>query len=106
MHAAKQEPLEEAHAGDIVACVGLTETRTGDTLCDPAHPITLESIDFPAPVISVAVKPKSRGDNEKLGVALHALAMEDPTSSASTRRRPRRSSPAWASSISRSSSTV
>ena len=79
MHAAKQEPLEEAHAGDIVACVGLTETRTGDTLCDPAHPITLESIDFPAPVISVAVKPKSRGDNEKLGVALHALAMEDPT---------------------------
>jgi len=79
MHAAKQEPLEEAHAGDIVACVGLTETRTGDTLCDPDHPITLESIDFPAPVISVAVKPKSRGDNEKLGVALHALAMEDPT---------------------------
>ncbi len=79
MHAAKQEPLDEAHAGDIVACVGLTETRTGDTLCDPSAPITLESIDFPAPVISVAVKPKSRGDNEKLGVALHALAMEDPT---------------------------
>ena len=79
MHAAKQEPLDEAHAGDIVACVGLTETRTGDTLCDPDHPITLESIDFPAPVISVAVKPQSRQDNEKLGVALHALAMEDPT---------------------------
>ena len=79
MHANKQEPLDEARAGDIVACVGLTQTRTGDTLCDPAHPITLESIDFPAPVISVAVKPKSRGDNEKLGVALHALAMEDPT---------------------------
>ena len=79
MHAAKQEPLDEAHAGDIVACVGLTETRTGDTLCDPEHPITLESIDFPAPVISVAVKPQSRQDNEKLGVALHALAMEDPT---------------------------
>jgi len=79
MHAAKQEPLDEARAGDIVACVGLTQTRTGDTLCDPEHPITLESIDFPAPVISVAVKPKSRGDNEKLGVALHALAMEDPT---------------------------
>ena len=79
MHAAKQEPLEEAHAGDIVACVGLTETRTGDTLCDPEHPITLESIDFPAPVISVAVKPQSRQDNEKLGTALHALAMEDPT---------------------------
>ena len=77
MHANKQEPLDEAHAGDIVACVGLTETRTGDTLCDPDHPITLESIDFPAPVISVAVKPKSRGDNEKLGVALHALAMEE-----------------------------
>jgi elongation factor G len=79
MHANKQEPLDEARAGDIVACVGLTQTRTGDTLCDPEHPITLESIDFPAPVISVAVKPKSRGDNEKLGVALHALAMEDPT---------------------------
>ncbi len=79
MHANKQEPLDEARAGDIVACVGLTQTRTGDTLCDPDHPITLESIDFPAPVISVAVKPKSRGDNEKLGAALHALAMEDPT---------------------------
>lgn len=79
MHANKHEPLEEARAGDIVACVGLTQVRTGDTLCDPEHPITLESIDFPAPVISVAVKPKSRGDNEKLGVALHALAMEDPT---------------------------
>ena len=79
MHANKQEPLEEARAGDIVACVGLTQTRTGDTLCDPEKPIVLESIDFPAPVISVAVKPKSRGDNEKLGVALHALAMEDTT---------------------------
>ena len=79
MHANKQEALEEAQAGDIVACVGLTQTRTGDTLCDPEHPITLESIDFPAPVISVAVKPQSRQDNEKLGTALHALAMEDPT---------------------------
>ena len=79
MHANKQEALDEAHAGDIVACVGLTQTRTGDTLCDPDHPITLESIDFPAPVISVAVKPQSRQDNEKLGAALHALAMEDPT---------------------------
>ena len=79
MHANKQEALDEAQAGDIVACVGLTQTRTGDTLCDPEHPITLESIDFPAPVISVAVKPQSRQDNEKLGVALHALAMEDPT---------------------------
>ena len=79
MHANKREALDEAHAGDIVACVGLTQTRTGDTLCDPDHPITLESIDFPAPVISVAVKPQSRQDNEKLGAALHALAMEDPT---------------------------
>ena len=79
MHANKQEALDEARAGDIVACVGLTNTRTGDTLCDPKNPITLESIDFPAPVISVAVKPKSRQDNEKLGTALHALAMEDPT---------------------------
>ena len=79
MHANKQEALDEAQTGDIVACVGLTQTRTGDTLCNPEHPITLESIDFPAPVISVAVKPQSRQDNEKLGVALHALAMEDPT---------------------------
>ena len=79
MHASRQEALEEAHAGDIVAVVGLAKTRTGDTICDPAHPIVLESIEFPAPVIAIAIRPSSRNDNEKLGSALHALAQEDPT---------------------------
>ena len=79
MHADKQEALEEAYAGDIVACVGLAKTRTGDTLCDPKNPITLESIEFPDPVISVSIRPNSRGDNEKLGNALYDLAQEDPT---------------------------
>ena len=79
MHADKQEALEEAHAGDIVVVAGLSNTRTGDTLCDPDHPITLETIEFPPPVISVSIKPASRNDNEKLGKALHALAAEDPT---------------------------
>ena len=79
MHADKQEALEEAHAGDIVVVAGLSNTRTGDTLCDKGHPITLETIEFPPPVISVSIKPASRNDNEKLGKALHALAAEDPT---------------------------
>jgi len=79
MHANRQEALDEAHAGDIVAVVGLSKTRTGDTICDPDHPIVLESIEFPAPVIAIAIRPASRGDNEKLGNALHSLAQEDPT---------------------------
>ena len=79
MHASRHEALEEAYAGDIVAVVGLAKTRTGDTICDPAHPIVLESIEFPAPVISIAIRPATRNDNEKLGTALHALAQEDPT---------------------------
>ena len=79
MHANRQEALEEAYAGDIVAVVGLTKTRTGDTLCNPDNPIVLESIEFPAPVISIAIRPSSRNDNEKLGMSLHSLAMEDPT---------------------------
>ncbi len=79
MHASRQEALEEAYAGDIIAVVGLSKTRTGDTICDPKHPIFLESIEFPAPVISIAIRPSSRGDNEKLGNALHSLAQEDPT---------------------------
>ncbi|MCL1919851.1 MAG: elongation factor G [Kiritimatiellaeota bacterium] len=79
MHASRQEALEEAYAGDIVAVVGLAKTRTGDTICDIAHPIVLESIEFPAPVISIAIRPASRNDNEKLGTSLHALAQEDPT---------------------------
>ncbi|MDX9867367.1 MAG: elongation factor G [Kiritimatiellia bacterium] len=79
MHAARQEALDAAYAGDIVAVVGLSKTRTGDTICDPKNPILLESIEFPAPVISIAIRPASRGDNEKLGNALHSLAQEDPT---------------------------
>ena len=79
MHANHQEALEAAYAGDIVAVVGLSKTRTGDTICDPKNPIVLESIEFPAPVIAIAIRPASRGDNEKLGNALHSLAQEDPT---------------------------
>ena len=79
MHADHQEALEVAHAGDIVAVVGIPKTRTGDTLCCLDNPIVLEAIEFPAPVISIAISPASRGDNEKLGNALHALAQEDPT---------------------------
>ena len=79
MHANRQEALEEAHAGDIIAVVGLSKTRTGDTICDPQNPIMLESIEFPAPVIAIAIRPSSRNDNEKLGNSLHSLAQEDPT---------------------------
>jgi len=79
MHADRQEALQRAYAGDIVAVVGMPKTRTGDTLCTPKHPIVLESIEFPTPVISISIRPASRNDNEKLGTALHALAQEDPT---------------------------
>ncbi len=79
MHANRTEPIESAHCGDIVAVVGLMETRTGDTLCHPDHPIHLEPIEFPAPVISVSIAPASSADSERLGEALHRLAEEDPT---------------------------
>jgi elongation factor G len=79
MHANRQENIEKAEAGEIVAVVGLSDTRTGDTLCDKAHPIILESIEFPAPVISISIKPEGRADNDKMGEALHRLADEDPT---------------------------
>ncbi|MGA7521823.1 MAG: elongation factor G [Acidobacteriaceae bacterium] len=79
MHANKREEITEIYAGDICACVGLKEIKTGDTLCDPHHPIALSAIDFPEPVISVAVEPKTKGDQEKMGVALARLADEDPT---------------------------
>lgn len=79
MHSNRQENIDKAEAGDIVAVVGLSETRTGDTLCDKDHPIILESIEFPAPVISISIKPEGRGDNDKMGEALHKLADEDPT---------------------------
>jgi len=79
MHANRQEAIEEAVAGDIVAVAGLAETKTGDTLCTREDEIHLESMDFPAPVISISIKPESNADNEKLGEALHRLADEDPT---------------------------
>jgi len=79
MHANHREDIEVAHAGDIVAAVGLKSTTTGDTLCDPSAPIVLESLEFPDPVIHVAVEPKTKSDQEKLSRALYALAEEDPT---------------------------
>jgi elongation factor G len=79
MHANKREEVEEAHAGQIVAGVGLRRVSTGDTLCDPQHPILLEKMHFPEPVISVAIEPKTKADEEKLGSALQKLAEEDPT---------------------------
>jgi elongation factor G len=79
MHANKREEISEIYAGDICACVGLRNVTTGDTICDENHPILLESIEFPAPVIAVAVEPKTKGDQEKMGVALSKLAQEDPT---------------------------
>jgi len=79
MHANKQNPLQQVEAGDIVAVVGFKQIRTGDTLCDEKHPIVLESIVFPEPVISVAVEPKTQDDVDKLDQALNKLAEEDPT---------------------------
>jgi elongation factor G len=79
MHANTREEIKGVQAGDIAAAVGLRNTTTGDTLCDEEHPIVLESMNFPEPVISVAIEPKSKADEEKLGVALSRLAEEDPT---------------------------
>ena len=79
MHANKREEIQEMHAGEIGAAVGLKATQTGHTLCDPAHPVLLESMDFPDPVIAVAIEPNSKADNDKLGISLVKLAEEDPT---------------------------
>jgi elongation factor G len=79
MHANKREEIEALAAGDIAAVVGLKDTRTGDTLCDPAKPIRLESMDFPTPVIAVAIEPRTKADDEKLSMSLARLALEDPT---------------------------
>lgn len=79
MHANSREDLEEAYAGDIVALVGMKETTTGDTLCAPNAPIILERMEFPEPVIEVAVEPKTKADQEKMGLALNRLAAEDPS---------------------------
>jgi elongation factor G len=79
MHANHREEIEEVRAGDIAAAIGLRKTTTGDTLCDEKHPIVLEQITFPEPVISVAVEPKSKAEQDKMGIALQKLAEEDPT---------------------------
>ena len=108
MHANKREEITEILAGDICAAVGLKNLVTGDTICSDKSPVVLESIDFPKPVIEVAVEPKTKADQEKMGVALSKLAQGRPhlqrADGTSIRARP--SSPEWASCTSRSSSTA
>lgn len=84
MHANSREELTEVRAGDIAAAIGLKDTVTGETLCDPAHEITLERMEFPEPVISVAIEPRTKADQEKMGIALGKLAKEDPSFRVST----------------------
>ena len=79
MHSNKRDDIKEAYAGDIIALAGLKDTTTGDTLCDASHPIVLENMEFPDPVIELAVEPKTKSDVEKMGLALSRLAMEDPS---------------------------
>ena len=79
MHSNSREDIEIAYAGDIVALAGLKETTTGDTLCDPIKPVILERMEFPDPVIQIAIEPKTKGDQEKMGIALNRLAAEDPS---------------------------
>src|SRR5262249_7633595 len=79
MHANNGEDIKEAYAGDIVALAGLKEVRTGDTLCDPQKSVILEKMEFPDPVIEIAIEPKTKADQEKLGVALAKLVAEDPS---------------------------
>jgi elongation factor G len=79
MHANKREDVDEAYAGEIVAVAGLKQVTTGDTICAESHPVILEAMEFPAPVISLAIEPKTRPDQEKLGIALGRLAQEDPS---------------------------
>jgi elongation factor G len=84
MHANNREDIKEAYAGDIIALAGLKDTRTGDTLCDQQKPVILERMEFPEPVIEIAIEPKSKADQEKLGIALSKLAAEDPSFRVST----------------------
>ncbi|MEO1650922.1 MAG: elongation factor G, partial [Pseudomonadota bacterium] len=79
MHSIEREEIQEAYAGDIVALVGLKDTTTGDTLCDPAKPVILERMEFPDPVIEIAIEPNTKADQEKMGIALNRLAAEDPS---------------------------
>ena len=108
MHANDREDIDKVYAGDIAAAVGIKLVYTGDTLCDPSHAIVLESMDFPEPVIKVAVEPKTKADQEKMGVALGSAwpRRTRPSGSRPTRRPARPRSPAWASCTSRSSSTA
>ncbi|RKP45093.1 elongation factor G [Cohnella endophytica] len=84
MHANSRQEISEVHAGDIAAAVGLKDTTTGDTLCDEKHPVILESMNFPEPVIQLAVEPKTKADQDKMGIALQKLSEEDPTFRAHT----------------------
>jgi elongation factor G len=86
MHANKREDVDEAYAGEIVAVAGLKQVTTGDTICADSHPVILEAMEFPAPVISLAIEPKTRPDQEKLGIALGRLAQEDPSFRVTTDR--------------------
>jgi translation elongation factor EF-G len=107
MHSNSREDIKEAYAGDIVAIAGLKDTTTGDTLCDPMNPVILERMEFPDPVIEIAVEPKSKADQEKLGVACSAWPPRiRPSACPPTRNPARPSSPAWASCTSTSWSTA
>ena len=100
IQADKREDIETCYSGDIAAIVGIKNITTGDTLCDEDHPILLEPPTFPDPVISMAIEPKTKLDQEKMAVALQRLAEEDPTFRVSPTKTPaKRSSPAWASCI-------
>jgi len=107
MHANERQEIDEIRAGDIAACVGLKEVTTGETLCDPDSVITLERMEFPEPVIAQAVEPKTKADQEKMGIALQRLAQEDPSFRVRTMKNPARPSfRAWASSTWKSSWTA
>ena len=84
MHSNHREDIDKVYAGDIAAAVGLKDVTTGNTLCDPEHPIILESMEFPEPVIDIAIEPKDKAAQEKMGIALGKLAEEDPTFKAYT----------------------
>lgn len=107
MHANKREEIKEVRAGDIAAAIGLKDVTTGDTLCDPDAPIILERMEFPEPVISIAVEPKTKADREKMGLALGRLAKETRLSVYGlTKNLTRPSSRVWANCTSTSSLTV
>ena len=107
MHANKRKELDKVYSGDIAAAVGFKFTTTGDTICDEQHPVILESMEFPEPVIELAIEPKTKAGQGKMGEALAKLAEEDPTFRAiQIRKQARQSLPVWASSIWKSSLTV